>query len=153
MIVEIGSYLGASAAAMGAGLRAVRNDVARIYCVDTWCNDAMSEGFRDTFEQFSRNTAAYVGLLVPMRGRSADVAHSIAEKVSRIDLLFIDGDHSYEGCREDWLAYRQMLGPGARVAFHDVGWAAGVQRVVNEDVRPRVRRERMLPNLWWGELA
>ena len=37
-----------------------------------------------------------------------------------IDLLFIDGDHTYEGVRQDYLMYSQMVRPGGLVAFHDI---------------------------------
>ena len=56
-----------------------------------------------------------------------------------IDLLFIDGDHRYEGVRADLLEYRHMVSPGGLIAFHDIvpdhgnrsgadaqGWAGGV---------------------------
>lgn len=151
-IVEIGAYLGASASVFAAGLSRTRNAAARIYCVDTWNNDAMSEGQRDTMEQFLRNTAAYRDRIVPVRGWSTGVVDSIGAQAGRIDLLFIDGDHSYEGCLADWNAYAGLLSPNAVIAFHDVGWADGVRRVIDEEVRARIRREKRLPNLWWGEL-
>jgi cephalosporin hydroxylase len=37
-----------------------------------------------------------------------------------IDLLFIDGDHSYTGVKADFLAYRQFVRPGGLIAFHDI---------------------------------
>lgn len=36
-----------------------------------------------------------------------------------VDFLFIDGDHSYEGLRGDWLAWKDRLAPGGIVALHD----------------------------------
>lgn len=152
-IVEIGSYLGASAAAFGAGLQQASNNGARVYCVDTWNNNAMSEGERETMSAFLANTLRYRESIVPMRGWSHEVAPQIGNELGRIDLLFIDGDHSYDGCLADWRAYRDLLSPNALVVLHDVGWAEGVQRVMREEIRARVRREKRLPNLWWGELA
>lgn len=152
-IVEIGAYLGASANAFAAGLSRTHNATARIYCVDTWNNDAMSEGQRDTMEQFLRNTAAYRDRIVPVRGWSTRVVDSIGAKAGRIDLLSIDGDHSYEGCLADWNAYAGLLSEDAVVAFHDVGWADGVRRVIDEEVRGRIRCEKRLPNLWWGKFG
>lgn len=152
-IVEIGAYLGASASAFAAGLARARNTAARIYCVDTWKNDAMSEGQRDTMELFLRNIGAYRERIVPVRGWSTGVVETIGAQAGSVDLLFIDGDHSYEGCLADWKAYAPLLSPNAVVAFHDVGWADGVRRVIDEEVRSRIRREKRLPNLWWGELG
>jgi predicted O-methyltransferase YrrM len=37
-----------------------------------------------------------------------------------VDLLFIDGDHSYEGVRADFENYAPLVRPGGLVAFHDV---------------------------------
>lgn len=37
-----------------------------------------------------------------------------------IDLLFIDGDHTYEGVKRDLEMYRPMVRPGGIIALHDV---------------------------------
>lgn len=37
-----------------------------------------------------------------------------------VDFLFIDGDHSYEGAKADWLDYSGLVRPGGLVAFHDI---------------------------------
>jgi predicted O-methyltransferase YrrM len=36
-----------------------------------------------------------------------------------VDVLFIDGDHSYEGVLTDWLLYHPLVKKGGLVAFHD----------------------------------
>jgi cephalosporin hydroxylase len=41
-------------------------------------------------------------------------------KGSLVDLLFIDGDHSYRGTMADFDAYRNLVRPGGWVAFHDI---------------------------------
>ena len=38
----------------------------------------------------------------------------------KIDYLFIDGDHTYEGVKQDFEMYGKLLAPGAIVAFHDI---------------------------------
>ena len=49
------------------------------------------------------------------------------EKVTRIlngeklDFLFIDGDHRYEGVKMDFEMYSPLVRPGGVVGFHDVG--------------------------------
>lgn len=149
--VEIGSYLGASASFLTAGFMRLSD---RLVCIDTWSNDAMSEGHRDTYAEFLANTRGAGAQVIPVRGWSHDLevvakVHSLLEQ---IDLLFIDGDHSHEGALSDWRVYEPLLSPGAVVAMHDIGWAEGVKRVVAEEIRPRVRREGRLPNLWWGEI-
>jgi len=37
-----------------------------------------------------------------------------------LDLLFIDGDHSYEGVRQDYEMYSKLVRDGGLVAFQDV---------------------------------
>lgn len=37
-----------------------------------------------------------------------------------LDLLFIDGDHSYEGVKQDFLNYRGFVREGGLVVFHDI---------------------------------
>lgn len=36
------------------------------------------------------------------------------------DFILIDGDHSYEGARRDFELYRDLVGPGGMIAFHDI---------------------------------
>jgi predicted O-methyltransferase YrrM len=130
VVLEVGSYLGASASFLAAGLiDAKRNGC--VHCVDTWQNEAMSEGIRDTWQDFLRNTAKYKRLLTPHRGRSDEIAKTFPES---IDFLFIDGDHSYEGCLNDIRSWIGKVRPGGTVAFHDYSWAEGVRRAVNEEV-------------------
>jgi cephalosporin hydroxylase len=37
-----------------------------------------------------------------------------------VDLLFIDGDHTYQGVKADWEMYHPLVRRGGIVAFHDV---------------------------------
>ena len=38
----------------------------------------------------------------------------------KVDFLFIDGDHSYEGVKSDFQMYAKLVKPGGIVAFHDI---------------------------------
>lgn len=42
-----------------------------------------------------------------------------------IDFLFIDGDHSYEGVRDDYSMYSPLVKPEGVIAFHDIYPNAG----------------------------
>jgi cephalosporin hydroxylase len=37
-----------------------------------------------------------------------------------LDVLFIDGDHSYNGVRDDFLCYRSLVREGGLIVFHDI---------------------------------
>ncbi len=150
MICEIGSYIGASACCFGAALH--DQDGGTILCIDTWNNDAMSEGNRNTHAEFTQNTAPYAHLIVQVRGFSTEVRDKVASHWNYLDLLFIDGDHSYSGVKADWDAYQSLLRPGSIVVFHDCGWAEGVQRVIQEEALPRVSKFNRVPNMWWGTI-
>lgn len=143
--VEVGSYLGASSCFIALALLEGKTP-GHLYCVDTWQNDTMTEGERDTFALFEQNTKPFRHVLTPLRGDSATVARGFDRK---IDFLFIDGDHSHGGVRKDILSWFPHLTPGALVAFHDIGWAPGVQQAVREWVAPHAARSGRLPNLYW----
>lgn len=38
----------------------------------------------------------------------------------QLDLLFIDGDHNYEGVKQDFLKYRHFVREGGIIIFHDI---------------------------------
>lgn len=52
----------------------------------------------------------------------------------KIDFLYIDGDHSYEGVKQDFKTYGQFVARGGIVAFHDIMYHPnyGVDRFWNE---------------------
>ena len=58
--------------------------------------------------------------------RESSMLHSVREDVRAfldgraVDLLIIDGDHSYGGVRSDFEMYAPLVGPAGLVAFHDV---------------------------------
>lgn len=52
----------------------------------------------------------------------------------KIDLIFIDGDHTYAGCKADIDAWLPHMAEGSIVAFHDSGapQCEGVNRAIDE---------------------
>lgn len=64
--------------------------------------------------------------------QAALVALKQALNGQTIDLLFIDGDHRYEGVKHDFETYSQLVSPGGMVAFHDI--------VTHDDKRVGVER-------------
>jgi predicted O-methyltransferase YrrM len=55
---------------------------------------------------------------------------------AKLDVLFIDGDHSYEGVKHDLDNYGHLVAPGGRIILHDVlsGYDPGVRQAFDEYV-------------------
>lgn len=63
----------------------------------------------------------------------------------RVDFLFIDGDHSYEGLKGDWEAWRKLIRPGGIVAVHDS--RSTPARPIDSAGSVRFTQERILTDL------
>lgn len=68
--------------------------------------------------------------------RSDDAARTLFQN-RQINYLHIDGDHSYEGCRDDFHAYRPLMAPGSLITIHDTAYhlvapRTGVHRVLDD---------------------
>lgn len=57
------------------------------------------------------------------------------------DFLFIDGDHSYEGVRNDFLMYAPWVNEGGIIALHDVSVEQPARVQPQHDVAP-----------WWNQV-
>ncbi len=126
-VLEIGSYYGASTCYIGAAVRELNGTVT---CVDTWANETMPEGPRETYAIFGENTAWLGGVIVRVRKRSDEILpHDLP---SVIDMAFIDGDHSYSCVSNDARIAGQLLREGGILAFHDMKGFQGVSRAVGE---------------------
>jgi predicted O-methyltransferase YrrM len=87
---------------------------------------------------------------------SEEVAARIKRITGYLDVLFIDGDHTYEGVKRDFLFYASLVRPGGIVAFHDVAEHVSedgceVPRFWNE-VKTSYRYEEITenPQQGWG---
>lgn len=67
----------------------------------------------------------YQDRLIPVQGYSSDVV----EQVPSVDLVFIDADHRYHGCKSDILLYREKA--KGILCGHDIDYP-GVNQAVNE---------------------
>lgn len=126
LAVEIGSFKGKSSGFLAAGLPSG----GRLACEDTWRNDAMPyDAPSDSLPEFIANTRHYRGLIETYRGTSLEVAGNWTRW---IDLLFIDGDHSYQGCSAGMKAWIKFVRPGVSIDVHDSGEEGGVIRAISE---------------------
>ncbi len=125
--LEVGSYLGASSCRIAAAL--FSND-GRLYCVDTWENETMPEGMRDTFAEFQKNTNGAAFRITTVRKRSGEMVAS--DFSLPFDFAFIDADHTYPAVRGDVDLVSEWLRDGSVLAMHDVTFFEAVSRVVGE---------------------
>ena len=58
--------------------------------------------------------------LIQSDSHAPETVARVRALIPRIDLLFIDGDHTYEGVKVDYHLYSQLVPTGGIVAFHDV---------------------------------
>lgn len=54
---------------------------------------------------------------------------------NKLDFLFIDADHSYEGVKADYVMYSPLVRKGGIIAFHDVAGTDDVKTFWNEEKR------------------
>jgi predicted O-methyltransferase YrrM len=123
LVGEPGSVLeiGAGAGGMLAGLCAVAADDATIVSVDLEGGPFGSGASDDALRRAAQPRPGQTLHLV--RGDSQDdaVRRRVADLLPRpVDVLLIDGDHTYEGVRADFEAYRGLVAPHGLIAFHDI---------------------------------
>ncbi len=126
-VLEIGSYVGASSCYLAAALS--MHD-GQLYCVDTWANETMPDGERNTFDEFTANTRGVASTITTIRKRSDEIAAS--DFPLPFDLIFIDADHSYAAVKGDFEKVRDWVRDGGTLAFHDTTYFEGVSRVLGE---------------------
>ncbi len=118
--VEIGSARGKSTCFVGFALS--ENGSGKLYAIDPHCQTDWNDiDAVDSFDILHRNLAAcgVSDFVEVLRDRSDVVAASWTRK---IDILFIDGDHSYEGVKRDWELFVPFVKPYGLVIFHDTIW-------------------------------
>jgi len=125
--LELGSYLGASSSRLAVALSL---HGGHLYCVDTWANETMPEGERDTYAEFLRNTRGVSQFITPIRKRTDEIAATDVELP--LDLVFVDADHSYPAVKRDFEKVRDWLRDDGVLAFHDAFFFEAVSRVVGE---------------------
>jgi predicted O-methyltransferase YrrM len=121
-IVEIGCWKGKSTYCLAKGLPK-NGEIIAIDPFDGSGDPASHELYEQKrgriplFDQFMCNMESLNVLdrIRPKRGFS----YQFVGQFPKIDLLFIDGDHSIEGCDFDFLSYSSFIPSGGLVAFHD----------------------------------
>jgi len=136
VILEIGSFKGKST--VGLASIAARYQLGQVVAVDPHTAPSSTDpglgSQTSSFEDF-RHTLARAGLTDHVEVHRAFSRELAAGWNRPIRLLWIDGDHTYPGAKQDLDLFAPHLAPGGVVALHDVLHNfAGPIRVFVEDV-------------------
>lgn len=143
-IVEIGSWRGRSTRALGENTQGV------VYAVDNWSASGgvyEAENLELVRAEFWRNCGDLIdcGKIVPLEMASVDAAMRLW-KPKTIDMVFIDGNHSYQAVRSDLDAWAPKVKSGGLISGHDF-WMPDVVQAVRE-VFPNIAVVADM-TIWW----
>jgi hypothetical protein len=149
-ILEVGSFLGRSTRALA------ENTKGKVVAVDTWNISDIPKGSRNEaiesldnkpvdyiYDQFRTNMLGLDNVHV-IRMKSTDAAKTIPDDL-KFDMIFIDADHTYEGCKADIETWKPKLKDGGMICGHDYSWE-GVGKALSE-LLPSA--ERAQGDLWY----
>lgn len=128
--VEIGSRRGGSAMWICRALE--ENDQGTLHCIDPFV--AKHGGAPGFLGHFHRNMEQ-LGLSHRIKMVNKFSVDALSDIPAEIDFLFIDGDHSYEGCNSDIMNYVPRVRPEGVVAIHDSRTEVGVTKAIEDQKR------------------
>lgn len=119
MVVELGVYNGLSFFTFCQAM--MEHDIDGVaYGIDCWEGDAHTDAYDDSIYQDVSAHARehYRGITYLLKMLFNDALQHFGEE--SIDLLHIDGLHTYEAVQEDFTNWYPRVRPGGIVLFHDV---------------------------------
>ncbi len=122
-IVEIGSFAGVSSDLFARYCK-------KLYCIDAWGDNMGIEHDKMVKAElmFDEVWAAHSNIEA-IQGLSCDIAPQFNDQ--SLDMVYIDGNHSYESVKEDIRLWMPKVKPGGWVTGHDM-ILMSVQHAVNE---------------------
>lgn len=131
-IVEIGSAHGASSIVLA---EAVKQLSGHLTCIDSYPDNYYNqEKFGEyAYQAFKKNVLEKYPGIAFFKDSSVDARKFLTDS-EVLDILFIDGMHSYEAVKIDCALYLPLLKSGGYVAFHDYNNVqfAGVKQAADE---------------------
>jgi len=173
LIIEIGSYLGASAILMANTLKKHGVEDFTIICIDTWLGSAehytihkqfspfqkyAKHGYSTMYYQFLNNVklAGLQNNIIPLplpSNAAAEVLRHIFNNKLFADLVYVDGAHDTQSVHQDSFNYYNLLKVGGILCGDDMIWpsvAAGVINALNDLNVPIGRLQVFEPNkVFW----
>lgn len=132
-ILEIGSRFGFTLVDLAHGMSGNRIVSVDLPEAEGWHFLGAEESLRKNVDQLK--SEGYDAHLFIGDSKDKDIIQSV-ESLGPFDVVFIDGDHTYEGVKADWESYGHL---GKMVVFHDIRppkppeWMGlGVWRLWNE---------------------
>lgn len=151
-VVEIGAWLGKSSFVLAKGLEGKKDP--SLHCIDPFNADGDSlsvDAYHETSERYGRplldvftenmRRLGVDGTIEALPGYSSEVVAGFEERVDRIDMLFIDGNHDHDYVDQDYVDWSPLIQSGGIIAFHDVAqqgtqlgpWRVAKARVLDSD--------------------
>ena len=123
----------------GSAVDFMTNGLDHMICVDVWNSipgqrgDASmsTEWHHKNFEVAKQRLSKWDSNVTFLRGISSEMAWMVPD--NSIGLLYLDGDHSYEGVMKDLIAYFNKVVKGGIIAGHDfLAVQYGVKQAVED---------------------
>lgn len=113
--MEIGTYLGGTLFL----LCRLSSPEARVISVDVYCSHLARIRKKIFYSFLSGNQSLHI---VEGDSHCSETLSDVSEwlGIEKLDFLFIDGDHSYEGVKRDFEMYSTLVRKGGVIAFHDI---------------------------------
>jgi hypothetical protein len=106
-------------------------DIGATYLVDP-CNGVGGDSDIDNEDGFFRNT--FYPRFIKASSKDAYYDFFVRHDI-KIDILFIDGDHSYDGVKEDFTLYTNLLTENGVVIIHDTDTTYEKTLIISEDAK------------------
>lgn len=108
-----------------------------MYAVDSWKDHSGSCQYAKQIEnraEFYQKAGKYNDRCTILEMDSLEAAARVQDE--SLDFVFIDGDHTYEGCKRDILAWMPKIKRGGWITGHDYHEFPGVKQAVDELLSP-----------------
>jgi O-antigen biosynthesis protein len=118
--VELGTHHGQSFLAIAEGMGAMASSFAgEAIAIDTWEGDPQAGHYgEEVYDRFVRRLDHFSEGVGFIRATFDEALSRFSDQ--SIDLLHIDGFHSYVAVRDDFTAWLPKVAPGGVILFHDV---------------------------------